>query len=144
MLRPSWIAPWSPSSGVRDQQSPLYRCYTTSLISSRLPPMRSIFATRAQMISFSCSWSAMSQTVSSTYYHRTRPRSRLCSGADGKKVGALFSPLRFKVLLSISNLQMHVWSVNTIHAIVSSTCLVHEVAPTSENKDDLSKFLVVV
>jgi hypothetical protein len=57
---------------------------------------------------------------------------------------ALFKPFRFKVLVSITNVPVHVWSVETIQAIVGSSCSVFAVAPQSLNQSDLSSFLVVV
>jgi hypothetical protein len=45
-----------------------------------------------------------------------------------RQAGALFKPFYFKVLLSISNVSVHVWSVETIQMIIGSSCLVFEVS----------------
>jgi hypothetical protein len=55
----------------------------------------------------------------------------------------LFNPFRYKVLLSVSNVPAHIWSVETIQEIIGSSCLVFEVAPSSSGRFDLSSFLVV-
>jgi hypothetical protein len=60
-----------------------------------------------------------------------------------RQVGALFLPLCFKVLLSITNLPMHIWSVQVIQATIGSACLIQEVVLASENKEDLSKYMTV-
>jgi hypothetical protein len=61
-----------------------------------------------------------------------------------RQAGSLFRPFRFKVLLSVSNVLAHVWSVQTIQEFVGSSCLVFEVSPRSLDQSDLSSFLVVV
>jgi hypothetical protein len=56
--------------------------------------------------------------------------------------GALFSPLRFKVLLALENLPGHVWSLDIAQEIVGSTCLIFDMAPNSSSASDMSQFLV--
>jgi hypothetical protein len=53
-------------------------------------------------------------------------------------------PYRFKVLLSISNIPAHAWSVEFMQAVVDSSSLVFGVAPSSLHQSDLSSFMVVV
>jgi hypothetical protein len=60
-----------------------------------------------------------------------------------QQAGALFQPFYFKVLLSISNVPVHVWSLDTIQAVSGSSCLVFEAAPQSMDGSDLSSFMVV-
>jgi hypothetical protein len=60
-----------------------------------------------------------------------------------RHAGALFSPLRFKVLLAVSNLPAQLWSVEVVQAIVGLSCLVFEPAPRSVAVEDLSRFFVV-
>jgi hypothetical protein len=55
----------------------------------------------------------------------------------------LFSPFLFRVLLSVTNVSTHAWSISTIQAIINTSCLVFEVSPSSLNKSDMSSFLVV-
>jgi hypothetical protein len=43
----------------------------------------------------------------------------------------LFSPLRFKVLLAIINLSVHVWSPETVQSIIDTSCLSFEIVPAS-------------
>jgi hypothetical protein len=43
----------------------------------------------------------------------------------------------------MSNVSAHTWSVSTIQAIISTTCLVFELSPSSLDKFDMSYFLVV-
>lgn len=58
-----------------------------------------------------------------------------------RQAGSQFRPFRF---LSISNVPAHVWSLDTIQAIIGSSCLVFEASPRSlEGSSDLSSFLVV-
>jgi hypothetical protein len=59
-----------------------------------------------------------------------------------RQAGALFSPLRFKVLLSIDNIPAHVWSMDTAQVILGSSCLVFDAVPSSRSGEDLSRFLV--
>jgi hypothetical protein len=61
-----------------------------------------------------------------------------------RQAGSLFRSFQFKVLLLVSNVSTHVWSVQTIQEIVGSSCLVFEVSPRSLDQSDLSSFLVVV
>jgi hypothetical protein len=61
-----------------------------------------------------------------------------------QQAGVLFKSFIFKVLLSISNIPAHVWSVEMIQAIVGSSCLVFEVPPCSLDQSDLSSFQVIV
>jgi hypothetical protein len=56
---------------------------------------------------------------------------------------ALFTPLWFKVLLSISVVPAHIWLAESIQEIIGSSCLVFEVAPCSASKSHMSKFMVV-
>jgi hypothetical protein len=54
-----------------------------------------------------------------------------------------FSPLYFKVLMSITNVPTHAWLIEMAHAIVGSSCLIAEFSPRSLNGDDLSHFMAV-
>jgi hypothetical protein len=45
------------------------------------------------------------------------------------QTGALFSPLRFKVLLVLENILAHVWSWKTAQAVVGSSCLIFDTTP---------------
>jgi hypothetical protein len=56
----------------------------------------------------------------------------------------VFKSFRFKVLLSISNIPAHTWSVDFVQAVVGSSSLVFEVDPSTLDQSDLSSFLVVV
>ncbi|OEL16658.1 hypothetical protein BAE44_0022323, partial [Dichanthelium oligosanthes] len=55
---------------------------------------------------------------------------------------AVFSPLRYKVLLSVENLLAHVWLVDSVQTILGSSCLVSEPSLHSVSRTDLSRFLV--
>jgi hypothetical protein len=59
-----------------------------------------------------------------------------------RQAGALFSPLRFKVLLVISNLPDHLWSVEVVQAIVGSY-LIFELVPQLVAREDMSRFYMV-
>jgi hypothetical protein len=59
------------------------------------------------------------------------------------QAGTLFSPLRYKVLLSITNVYVHIWSVDIVQDILGSSCVVFELAPSSIAGTDLSSFMVV-
>jgi hypothetical protein len=56
---------------------------------------------------------------------------------------AMFSPLWFKVLLSIFNVPTHIWSANSIQEIINVSYLVFEVASCSSAKSNFSEFPVV-
>jgi hypothetical protein len=56
---------------------------------------------------------------------------------------ARFSPLYFKVLLSVTNIPAHAWSLDMAQAIVGSSCLIAEVFPRSLDGVDLSHFMAV-
>jgi hypothetical protein len=60
-----------------------------------------------------------------------------------QQVEALFSPLRFKVLLAVSIVPGHLWSVEVVQSIIGSLCLVFEPAPQLVAGEDLSKFFVI-
>jgi hypothetical protein len=60
-----------------------------------------------------------------------------------RQAGALFSPLRFKVLLVVSNLSGHIWSGEVVQSIMGSSSLVFEPTPQSVVREDLSHFYVV-
>jgi hypothetical protein len=59
------------------------------------------------------------------------------------QAGSLFSPLSFKVLLSIMNLPVHICLAAAVQTIIGSACLILYVALALVNKDDFSKYLVV-
>jgi hypothetical protein len=56
----------------------------------------------------------------------------------------LFKPFRYKVLLLVSNVPVHVWLEETIQVIIGSSCLIFESSPRLVVQSDLSSFLVVV
>jgi hypothetical protein len=72
-----------------------------------------------------------------------RPSYGWSFGVGATKPERCSSPFRYKVLLSISNILAHAWSVDFIQAMIGSSCLVFEVAPSSLEQTDLSSFLVV-
>jgi hypothetical protein len=49
---------------------------------------------------------------------------------------ALFSLLRFKVLLSIENIPVHAWSLETTQHVVGSSCMIVDTSPRSLNGSD--------
>jgi hypothetical protein len=55
--------------------------------------------------------------------------------------GVLFSPLFFKVLLSIGNIPAHIWLVELAQTVVGSSCLIFDVSPASADGSDMSQFL---
>jgi hypothetical protein len=55
----------------------------------------------------------------------------------------MFSPLLFKVLLAISNIPTHAWSMEMTQHIIDSSCLVFEVSPASLDRSDMSRFFAV-
>jgi hypothetical protein len=60
-----------------------------------------------------------------------------------RQSGALFAPLRYKVLLIVDNITAHIWSVQMVQEIIGSSCLIFEPALTSAEGSDLSQFMVV-
>jgi hypothetical protein len=60
-----------------------------------------------------------------------------------RQSGALFAPLRYKVLLIVENITAHIWPVQMVQEIIGSSCLVFEPALTSAEGSDLSQFMVV-
>jgi hypothetical protein len=60
-----------------------------------------------------------------------------------RQARARFSPLYFKVLLSVTNIPAHAWSLDTAQAIMGSSCLIAEVSSRSLNGEDLSRFMVI-
>jgi hypothetical protein len=56
---------------------------------------------------------------------------------------ALFSPLRFKVLLVVDNIPVHLLLSKVVLAIIRSSCLSFELALDYVNRVDLSRFFVV-
>jgi hypothetical protein len=60
-----------------------------------------------------------------------------------RQAGALFQPIRFKVLLSVTKVSAHVWSLDAIQAIIGSSYLVFEASPRSVTGSILSSFYVV-
>jgi hypothetical protein len=56
---------------------------------------------------------------------------------------ALFSPLRFKVLLVVDNIPVHLLLSKVMLAIIGSSCLSFELALDYVNRVDLSRFFVV-
>jgi hypothetical protein len=61
-----------------------------------------------------------------------------------KQTGELFSPLCYKVLLSITNIYAPIWSKDVVQEILGSLCKVFKTAPTSATGEHLSSFMVVV
>jgi hypothetical protein len=59
-------------------------------------------------------------------------------------VRTCFSPLCFKVLLSLENLPTHAWTVDAVHVVIGSSSLVFEPAPASVFEVDRSCFYVIV
>jgi hypothetical protein len=59
------------------------------------------------------------------------------------QTGALFKPFRCKVLLSISNIHAHVWSIEVIQQILGLSCLVFDSTPRSRDGSDMASFIVV-
>jgi hypothetical protein len=45
------------------------------------------------------------------------------------QTGTLFKPFKCKVLLAVSSIPAHVWSVEVVQAILGSSCLVLESSP---------------
>jgi hypothetical protein len=60
-----------------------------------------------------------------------------------RQLGALFSPMFFKVLLSIENIPTHVWSMEVAQTIVGSSCLIFDASPASADGSNMSQFLAV-
>jgi hypothetical protein len=60
-----------------------------------------------------------------------------------RQAGSLFKPFCFKVLLSVTNVLKHIWSLDTIQAIIGSSCLMFKASPQSLEGSDLSSFFVV-
>jgi hypothetical protein len=56
----------------------------------------------------------------------------------------LFKPFYFRVLLSTTNVLVHVWSVETIQAVNGLPCLVFEVASRSMHQSNLLSYLVII
>jgi hypothetical protein len=57
-----------------------------------------------------------------------------------RQTGALFSPLRFKVLLALENIPVHAWSWETVHAVVNCSCLIFDMAPGLVDGSNLSSY----
>jgi hypothetical protein len=57
------------------------------------------------------------------------------------QVGAVFSPVRHKVLLSIENMLVHVWSREVPQTIIGTSCLIFNTSPHTANMTDMSIFL---
>jgi hypothetical protein len=60
-----------------------------------------------------------------------------------RQARACFSPIYFKVLLSITRVPAHAWSVETAQPIVGLSCLIVEVSLRSLNGEDLSRYMAV-
>jgi hypothetical protein len=58
-----------------------------------------------------------------------------------RQAGAVFSPLRFKVLLAIENVPAHVWSCEVVQTIIGSSCLIFNTSPRTASGADMSVFL---
>jgi hypothetical protein len=54
----------------------------------------------------------------------------------------LFKPFKCKVLISVSNISTHVWSVEVVHAILGSSCLVFNVDPRPRDELEMDNFVV--
>jgi hypothetical protein len=59
-----------------------------------------------------------------------------------RQVGDLFSPLRFKVLISIENLAAHTCSISTTQEVLGSSVLIFDVLSASSSGSGMSQFLV--
>jgi hypothetical protein len=57
-----------------------------------------------------------------------------------RQTGALFSSLRFKVLLTLENIPVHAWSRETVHAVVNCSCLIFDTAPGLVDGSNLSSY----
>jgi hypothetical protein len=55
----------------------------------------------------------------------------------------LFSPLHYKVLISIENIPAHTWSICTAQKVLGSSELIFDVVTVSASFVDLSQFLVM-
>jgi hypothetical protein len=55
----------------------------------------------------------------------------------------LFSLLWYKVVLTIDNMPVHAWLLQTLQLIIGSACQNFEINPVSLNKMDLSRFFMV-
>jgi hypothetical protein len=65
----------------------------------------------------------------------------LIFGRYRRLLGALFKPLRFKVLLALDTIPAHVWSLDTAQAMVGSSCLIFDTGPSSTDGSDMSQYL---
>jgi hypothetical protein len=59
-----------------------------------------------------------------------------------RQAGALFKPFWFMVLLAVSNIPAHVWSIDVMQGILGSSCLIFDTSPRSLSDEDMSCFLV--
>jgi hypothetical protein len=59
------------------------------------------------------------------------------------QINTLFSPLRYKVPLSITNTPAQAWSVDSMQALLGSSCLIFETSLHSLDRSDMSSFLLV-
>jgi hypothetical protein len=57
-----------------------------------------------------------------------------------RQTGTIFKLLRFKILLTVENILVHAWSLETAQAIIGSTCLIFNVAPSLARGEDLFAF----
>jgi hypothetical protein len=57
--------------------------------------------------------------------------------------GAVFKPFHYKVLLAVSNIPAHVWSIDVVQHILGSSCFIFDSSLRSQSRVDLSSFLVV-
>jgi hypothetical protein len=64
----------------------------------------------------------------------------LIFGRYRRQQGALFSPLRFKVLLALDNVPTHVWLLDTMQVVVKSSCLIFDMAPSFADGSDTSHY----
>jgi hypothetical protein len=60
-----------------------------------------------------------------------------------RQARALFAPLRYKVLLSITKIYAHVWSEEIAQEILGSSYKMFESSPSSIDGSDLSSYLMV-
>jgi hypothetical protein len=60
-----------------------------------------------------------------------------------RQAGALFKPFWCKVLLVVSNIPTHDWSVDVVHDILGSSCLVFDSSPRLQSGVNLFSFLIV-
>jgi hypothetical protein len=59
------------------------------------------------------------------------------------QTGALFSPLHYKVMQSITNIPTHAWSVDSTQAVLGSSYLIFETLSRSLDRSNILSFMVI-